>query len=132
MQFLSFVVLVQKIRMEEERIETIKTWSKPQLIKDILVFSSFANFYERFIKNFNRIATLFTSMLQTTDKDEVSPQDGRSEINQDTPIADGGVGDTIDRNIENLSIGKLVKKPNLAKSRNSKMTKANKQDFVTA
>ncbi len=34
-QFLGFVVLVQGIKMEEERIEAVKTWPEPQSVRDI-------------------------------------------------------------------------------------------------
>lgn len=54
--------------MEEKKIKTIKTWSKSQLVRDIQVFLSFQNFYKRFIRNFNKIATPLTSMFQTIDK----------------------------------------------------------------
>ncbi len=42
---MGFVVLAQDIRMEEERIETVKNWPEPQLVRDIQVFLGFANFY---------------------------------------------------------------------------------------
>ncbi len=65
-RFLSFVVSAQGIRMEEEKIEAVKTWPESQSVSDIQVFLDFANFYRRFIRNFSRIAALLTSMLRTT------------------------------------------------------------------
>ncbi len=67
-QFLGFVVSAQGIRMEEERIEAVRDWPEPQSVRDIQVFLGFANFYKRFIRNFNRIAALLTSMLRTTNE----------------------------------------------------------------
>ncbi len=55
-RFLDFVVSAQGIRMEEEKIEAVKTWPEPQSVRDIQVFLGFANFYRRFIRNFSRIA----------------------------------------------------------------------------
>lgn len=52
--------------MKEEKIEAVKTWSKPMSIKDIQVFLSFTNFYRRIIKNFSTIAPPLTLILQTT------------------------------------------------------------------
>lgn len=52
--------------MEEERIEIIKTWPKPQSIKEISVFWSFANFYPRFIQGFDKIAVLLLLILKRT------------------------------------------------------------------
>ncbi len=62
-QFLDFVILAQGISMEEERIEAMKTWPKPQSVRDFQIFFGFANFYRNFIVNFNRIAARSTSML---------------------------------------------------------------------
>ncbi len=64
-RFLDFVILAQSIRIEEERIEAVKTWPEPQSVRDIQVFLGFANFYRRFIRNFSRIAAPLTSMLRT-------------------------------------------------------------------
>ena len=44
-RFLEFVVSAQEISMEEKRIEAVKTWPEPKLIRDIQVFLGFANFY---------------------------------------------------------------------------------------
>ncbi len=62
-QFLEFIVLAQEIRIEEERIEVVKTWPEPQSVRDIQVFLGFANFYRRFIRNFSKIAAPPISML---------------------------------------------------------------------
>ena len=52
--------------MEAERIEVVKDWPKPKSVRDIQVFLGFANFYQRFIQGFSRIAAPLTSMLKTT------------------------------------------------------------------
>ncbi len=64
---LGFIILAQEIRMEEKEIEAVKDWLEPQSIKDIQVFLDFANFYRRFIRNFNRITTSLISIFQITD-----------------------------------------------------------------
>ena len=65
-RFLGFVVSAQDIRMEEERIEAVKNWPEPKSVRDIQVFIRFANFYQRFIRGFSRIAAPLTSMLKTS------------------------------------------------------------------
>lgn len=45
----------QDIKIEDERIEDMKIWPKPNSIRDIQVLLDIANFYKRFIRNFNRI-----------------------------------------------------------------------------
>ena len=47
--FLGYVVSSQGIRIEEEKINTIKAWLELKLVRDIQVFVRFANFYRRFI-----------------------------------------------------------------------------------
>ena len=64
--FLGFVVSTQKINIEELRIEAVKAWLKPKLIRDIQMFLGFVNFYQRSIQRFSRIAAPLTSMLKTT------------------------------------------------------------------
>ena len=65
-RFLGFVILAQGISMEEEKIQAVKTWPEPKSIRDIQVFLGFANFYQRFIQGFSKIAAPVTSMLKTT------------------------------------------------------------------
>ena len=48
-RFLSYVVSTQGVRMEDERIEAVKSWPEPKSVQDIQVFIRFANFYRRFI-----------------------------------------------------------------------------------
>ncbi len=55
--------MAQGIKMEEEKIKAVKDWPEPQLVRDILVFLDFANFYRRFIKNFNKIIALLILMV---------------------------------------------------------------------
>ena len=65
-RFLGYVVSSKGISMEAERIEVVKDWPEPKSVRDIQVFLGFANFYQRFIQGFSRIAAPFTLMLKTT------------------------------------------------------------------
>lgn len=51
--------------MEDKRIKAHCDWLDPQSIRDIEVFLRFPNFYQRFIQDFNQIATSLISMLRT-------------------------------------------------------------------
>ena len=64
--FLGYVVSAQEVRIEDEQIEVVKNWYESMLVRDIQVFISFANFYQRFIRGFSKIAAPLTSMLKTT------------------------------------------------------------------
>ena len=64
--FLNRIVLAQKVQIEDKRIEVIKNWFEPKLIKNIQVFHDFANFYWLFIQGFSKIAGSLGSMLKIT------------------------------------------------------------------
>ena len=49
--------------MEKKRIDAMKNWLEPKLIRDIQIFPGFTNFYPRFIQGFSKIAVLLISML---------------------------------------------------------------------
>ena len=103
--------------MEEKRIEMVKTWPEPQLVKDIQVFLGFANFYKRFIKNFSKIVAALTSMLWTTNKTTSNKFQSNRDKDQDALGARsaggaGGVGKTdgLGRDNEDLSNSRKLKK----------------------
>ena len=52
--------------MEDEKIEAVKSWPELKSVRDIQVFIGFANFYQRFIQGFSKIAAPLTSMLKTS------------------------------------------------------------------
>ena len=52
--------------MEEERIDAVKAWPEPKLVRDIQVFIEFANFYRRFIQGYSKIAASLTLILKTS------------------------------------------------------------------
>ena len=65
-QFLDYVVSVQRVRIEDEKIKAMKNWFEPKSIKNIQGFLGFANFHQRFIWSFNRIARPLISMLKSS------------------------------------------------------------------
>ncbi len=117
-QFLSFVVLAQSIKIKAKKIKAVRDWPKLQSVRDIQMFLGFANFYKKFIKNFSRITTPLTSIFRTTDESTGNKTQTTSTKNVDGTNAAGKAdSDRVDRNIENLSII-----PNSAKSKKSKLT----------
>ena len=44
-QFLSYIMSAQRVKMEDEQIEIVKNWSELKSMRDIQVFLGFANFY---------------------------------------------------------------------------------------
>lgn len=127
--FWDLFFLAQGIKIEEERIEVMKTWPNRNLIKKIYIFLGFANFYKKFIRNFSKITTSFIVMLQTTpislDSSFLVIRANQESYNRG--IKDGnGVDDIVSsvssRNKYLLNMGKLK---NLAKSKNSDFAKTN-------
>ena len=106
--------------MKEKRIEVVKDWPKLQLVRDIQVFLGFANFYRRFIRNFSKIAALFTLIFWTKNKLTGDKTQSIQTENQDVLSATGRADtDGISGSIKNLSTI-----ANLARSKKSKL-KAN-------
>ena len=128
------------IRMEDEKIEAVKQWLKPQSVRDIQVFLGFANFYRRFIQGFSWIAAPLTSMLKTSGSTKSSTRPGKGEVvvgsdskaGRDGSELDGSkvdgdeVGDDKvgDDEVGDDKVGKKVQ--NLSKSK-----KSIRSDFLT-
>ena len=64
MQFLNYVIFLKEIIMQQNKLKVIRQWSKSHNVIDIQIFFNLINFYRRFIKNFNRIISLFIEMFK--------------------------------------------------------------------
>ena len=53
----------KKIKMQKIKIHDIRTWSTSKIVHEIKQFLKFVNFYKRFIKHFNKIATFLIKIL---------------------------------------------------------------------
>ena len=82
--------------MEDERIEAVRNWPEPKLVRDIQVFLGFANFYRRFIQGFSKIAGPLTSMLITTQ----SVKNSSLSIAEDVEVGSIGGGNHEDETVE--------------------------------
>jgi len=67
-EYLGYVISPQGLRMDEEKIRTIKDWKEPANVKGIQRFLSFPNFYQWFIKDYSKITTPLSSL---TSKEKV-------------------------------------------------------------
>jgi len=59
---LGVIVGKGQVKMEQEKIKTIKAWKTPMKVKDIKSFLGFTNFYQRFIQNFSHIVRLLNEL----------------------------------------------------------------------
>ena len=55
MQFLGMIIGQGEIKMDEKKLEAIKEWKPPTLVKGIWSFTGFTNFYRKFIPDFSNI-----------------------------------------------------------------------------
>jgi len=53
---LGVIIGKEQVKMEQEKIKTVKEWKMPMKVKDIESFLGFVNFYRRFIQNFSHTA----------------------------------------------------------------------------
>ena len=116
---LGFVVSKDGIRMEEERIDAVKKWPKPQSVRDIQVFIGFANFYRHFIKGFSRIAAPLTAMLKTTGSSVASA----SRVDDDEVVGGGGAVGRSDASKKSAKSKSRPKSGHLGNSNNSEECK---------
>ncbi len=62
-QFLGYHIDSGGIRMDEGKVEAIKTWPKPSTIKELQQFLGFSNFYRWFIQNYSTLTSPLTNLL---------------------------------------------------------------------
>jgi hypothetical protein len=62
--FLGYVVSVDGVTMENDRVAAIAEWPTPKTFREVQVFLGFANFYRRFIENYSRIVGSLTGLMK--------------------------------------------------------------------
>ncbi len=60
--FLGYIVSVEGMRMDPEKIKAVVEWPSPDSRKALQRFLGFANFYRRFIRNFSQLAAPLTAL----------------------------------------------------------------------
>ena len=65
-KFLGMIVGRDGIRMDPEKVQTVRDWRSPSCLTDVQAFIGFSNFYRRFIRDFSKIVA---PMVALTRKD---------------------------------------------------------------
>jgi hypothetical protein len=63
-EFLGYIVGLNRIKMDLKKIQTVQNWPVPRNVTKIQKFMRFTNFYRRFIKNYLGIAILLTNLTR--------------------------------------------------------------------
>ncbi|GKD30995.1 putative reverse transcriptase domain-containing protein [Tanacetum coccineum] len=67
-QFLGHLIDSQGLHVDPAKIETVKNWASPTTPTEICQFLGIAGYYQRFIKDFSKIAKYFTELTQKNKK----------------------------------------------------------------
>ncbi|KAI2661181.1 Transposon Tf2-6 polyprotein [Labeo rohita] len=62
--FLGFVISSQGVAMDPQKLEAVRSWPLPTLLKQLQRFLGFANFYWRFIQGFSATAAPLTALTK--------------------------------------------------------------------
>jgi hypothetical protein len=62
--FLGFIVHLDGIRVEEEKVRAIREWPTLRTVGEVQSFHGLATFYRRFVRNFNNIVAPITECMK--------------------------------------------------------------------
>lgn len=63
-QFLSYQISENDFKMDEGKVDIVRSWPTPITIKKLQLFLGFANFSHHFIKNFSSITSPLTTLMK--------------------------------------------------------------------
>ncbi|GJP30214.1 hypothetical protein CLOM_g23478 [Closterium sp. NIES-68] len=73
-QFLEHIVSAQGFHVDPKKIEAMRTWKTPENVKELQQFHGFANYYNRFVPQYAKIAAPLTNLLKKNTPYKWEPQ----------------------------------------------------------
>ncbi|KAK3543491.1 hypothetical protein QTP70_023204 [Hemibagrus guttatus] len=67
--FLGYVISQQGVEMDQAMVHAVTEWPEPTTVKELQRFLGFANFYQRFIRNYSSVSSPLTSLLRVRVRD---------------------------------------------------------------
>ena len=68
-KYFEFIIIIEDIKMNFEKVETIKIWQTSRCLKNVQAFLDFVNFYRRFILDYFRIVKSLIALIKMNNKD---------------------------------------------------------------
>jgi len=68
-EFLGYIVKTSGVTMSDRKVKSVQNWAHPRSVKQVQIFIGFANFYQRFIKDFSKVCKPITETFKDNPKD---------------------------------------------------------------
>ena len=63
-EFLGYIIGKEGIKMSKGKVQAVLSWEAPKSLKEVQSFLGFANFYQRFIQDYSRVARPLTELTK--------------------------------------------------------------------
>ncbi|GJP29588.1 hypothetical protein CLOM_g17696, partial [Closterium sp. NIES-68] len=73
-QFLGHIVSAQGVHVDPKKIKAVRTWKSPENVKELQQFLGFANYYNRFVPQYAKLAAPLTNLLKKNTPYKWEPQ----------------------------------------------------------
>ncbi|GJP38862.1 hypothetical protein CLOM_g23274, partial [Closterium sp. NIES-68] len=94
-QFLGHLVSAQGVHVDPKKVEAVRTWKTPENVKELQQFLGFANYYNRFVPQYAKLAAPLTNLLKknTPYKWETKHQEAVEQLKQATNVRTADASD---------------------------------------
>lgn len=72
-EFLGFIISREFIKMDPKKTEAIRDWPEPTTVKQVQSSLGFANFYQKFIQGYSKVAAPLTEITKERERILLGP-----------------------------------------------------------